>query len=1207
MGRVFISYSHNDSDKVKKVNDFLVSNNILTWLDNQNLRSADNWENHIKTSIYCSSVFLVFLSKNYILSSYCMKEFDLAKAKDNKSHILVIGLDEKCNSFSLENDIKGIQRVNYNFQTESIDDLCKILIKEKYITDCQTNSNFLNLDIKNERNFLAGIELFDVPKHYDLLLSYISFVEYIKECEKNNKYISTKANFSSLVFGETTSSNVRYAIRLIGKNDFTNILNIKVRNDYLKRVLYSLFYYGYVNFDNSLSDNLNINELFTGELEKGDIKIKKELYSIINDELNSIYKNINDLNELSLKLDIVLNASYYVENYFSNLNSHNMKNYEMNELVIKLSRKIVIFNYKIEDKSNETCLAKLLKEDDNKKYFLNELLSNTKENVFLYGDIGCGETTQLIKHFINNPLSIYIDLSLASRNNIDHFIKNSILKTESGYFLNFIDLYNYSIYENKITLLIDDLDRLSDEFRKDVIDELVNLQLAFRIVIFSSKRNVEGKISLDEKDSTFNNYQYCQILPLTKENVINYLIIEGVKSDIINELTDLDENDSFFMFFNDFTKLKVLLESIRNSKEFTIENYKNLSSPEIQIYKNIFEGVKDYSISKRISNEFLNTVVPIGDVIVKLVLNEMEELKEISYSKKYEKIKNMRFKDLNCYYNILGKTNNEYQFLNEDIESYFVASYVINKIQKIKNRYQDIEDLLKPLNDDYSVLKYLSQIDILETIDLDDLFSLENENRYIDLKNILFKISQYTASSRKLYADTATIKEIPDNFFFGAENIKTVMIPKSVEEIGRAAFSNMSRLEKLILVSNTNELIIRPWAILNCQNLKSIKLGKNYLKYQTPLFSKCSDLCKIIIDEDNPVFSTILDNRVLSSKDYKTLYTSVNALSNDVYIPNGVEVLSDNALAYLDNVKKIYLPSTIKKIETNFCDFCDNLEYIFVNTKKYFSDNLGFIFTNDDNGKVLFRVPPGYSDDVIIPSDVVTIGSDSISCCGKTKKIVVPKSIRYVEDYAFADTTSLEVLKFNDRDKIEKFGNYILLTTNNYATVEFTDDEDNEIHCKVDEFNRIYNKKEHNSFSMNINESRVAIDDFINEGFEMISDSKNMNIYKKVVLLRAINLFESFKCEPENYNILLIGMTEYKTINSKPVKQMKEYIEQLLTKKYVSMVVFTRDLPMIRQLYDYTDRVSIIRTSKGSTSSTNKIKEIIKKKDFNYDKSSNEK
>lgn len=1197
MGRVFISYSHKNYDIVSKVNHCLRDNHILTWFDEDDIHDSDYWDTHIKTAIFASNVFLMFYSKEYLASPYCKKEFEIAKSKGNNMKIVVVSLDSASDSFSINQELAAIQRIGYDYRKNDLNDLNNKILKSEVIRGCAFVTDDV-VDEKETTDFFHGISTFVNPKHYEFLMTYIKFLAYINKKGKNGLFISNEASYSSLVFARTSDENHSLVLRCIGKNDFSNIEDVRARNKFLKNVLYAFFYYGSTQQYDELPLSLKFDEAF----KNGD-DLTSKVYSLINKKINELYlEDYNDLNELIYKFNAIYSASVFYESHLLTLQGQKIsKQYDINPLVITISRMIYLSTHQIGKLLPHDCLPSLFEEDEVKvednvfSSSLSDLIDEDKnQDIFLYGNVGCGEKELMLHHFVENSRSLYIDLTLAKKNADDKLIRN-YLSSSKAYNLDFFVLYNYSSFEKPVTLILDNFDYLPEEARKDVILELSSLQNAFKIIIFSSKRNVEGKISLDHKDSIFKNYKYYEVLPLSKDKILAYLTYSNVGNNILEEIEELDGKDSFFGFFNNFTKLNVLIESIKNSNDFSIKNFKNNNAPEIEIYQMIFESEKDFSISKRISRLFDNTVVPIDDVIVDLVLDEVTELKRISYHNDLDRIKLLRFRDFDCSFNILSKTDGTYRFLNEDIKSYFVASYIMTKLKEITD-YQNIEILLKAFEKDYSVLKYLYEFDILSLINLDKLFSTPKEE-YLSLKYITFKLSQYGKKTRTHFASVSTIEEIPDNFFFGAENITIVNIPNSIKVIGRAAFANMTRLKKLILTSDAEELTIRPWAILNCQSLESIKLGKNYKKYNHPLISKCDNIQKFIISEDNEVFSTIFDGMMLTTKDKKGIYVCLNSASGEIRIPDGTLYLYDNCLAYLNNVTNIIIPKSVIEIETNFTDFCDKLEKIEVEegNEKYTSDEEGFVYTQDERGKILFRAPSGYKKDIIIPRDVTVIGSDSISCCGKTKRIVVPSNIRYVENYAFADTVSLKSLEFEDISKVKEFGNYIFLSTNKYLSILINDDEDEEVMCSVDKFNKDYNGSVIREFSIESVDAPIRIEDFEKEGFEILSDANNTKSYKKVVLLRAINLFDNlFVYNQENFNILMIGMTEYNSINSKTPLEMKRYIEELINQKHVSMIVFTRDLPFIPQLEEYKDNISMIRTSKGSTGTTKKVIEIIK-------------
>ena len=193
MGRVFISYSHKDSLIVEQVNECLNKHHILTWFDINNIKASDHWDKHIKTAIYASDVFLMFYSHNYNQSEYCKKEFEMAK--ENNINIMVVGLDDSVNSFSIHEDISAIQRVKYDYNKNTVNELSNELLSHPLINRCKIVNN-VKFD-GTEDSFIHGISEIDNPKHQYFLKLFLSFLLDVKEKNNNGLYISNKANFSS--------------------------------------------------------------------------------------------------------------------------------------------------------------------------------------------------------------------------------------------------------------------------------------------------------------------------------------------------------------------------------------------------------------------------------------------------------------------------------------------------------------------------------------------------------------------------------------------------------------------------------------------------------------------------------------------------------------------------------------------------------------------------------------------------------------------------------------------------------------------------------------------------------------------------------------------------------------------------------------------------------------------------------------------------
>ena len=79
---IFLSYAKEDYNKVKKYNDYILSNGFSTWLDEQNLLPGQDWNLEITKALKRSEIALVFLSNNACdKRGYIQKEITLALDK----------------------------------------------------------------------------------------------------------------------------------------------------------------------------------------------------------------------------------------------------------------------------------------------------------------------------------------------------------------------------------------------------------------------------------------------------------------------------------------------------------------------------------------------------------------------------------------------------------------------------------------------------------------------------------------------------------------------------------------------------------------------------------------------------------------------------------------------------------------------------------------------------------------------------------------------------------------------------------------------------------------------------------------------------------------------------------------------------------------------------------------------------------------------
>ena len=90
--KVFLSYSHNDSELVERIAEKISNQGFSCWIDKNKLRANENFNVAIDYAIDGAIVFIAFISKTYVNKPYCIHEFD--RAIDMKKSIMVVCIDD---------------------------------------------------------------------------------------------------------------------------------------------------------------------------------------------------------------------------------------------------------------------------------------------------------------------------------------------------------------------------------------------------------------------------------------------------------------------------------------------------------------------------------------------------------------------------------------------------------------------------------------------------------------------------------------------------------------------------------------------------------------------------------------------------------------------------------------------------------------------------------------------------------------------------------------------------------------------------------------------------------------------------------------------------------------------------------------------------------------------------------------------------------
>jgi len=134
----------------------------------------------------------------------------------------------------------------------------------------------------------------------------------------------------------------------------------------------------------------------------------------------------------------------------------------------------------------------------------------------------------------------------------------------------------------------------------------------------------------------------------------------------------------------------------------------------------------------------------------------------------------------------------------------------------------------------------------------------ENAFRKMNLKSITFNVTE-----------KSKFTQILDYAFADNKDLTTIILPKTIIEIGDYAFSNDSSLETINLYEIQD---LGNFVFMNCEKLEEIDLGNNINTIGNNTFENCND--NLIIKISNPIPPTIGDDIFKNVNSFKIIVPS---------------------------------------------------------------------------------------------------------------------------------------------------------------------------------------------------------------------------------------------------------------------------------------------------------------------------------------------
>ena len=309
------------------------------------------------------------------------------------------------------------------------------------------------------------------------------------------------------------------------------------------------------------------------------------------------------------------------------------------------------------------------------------------------------------------------------------------------------------------------------------------------------------------------------------------------------------------------------------------------------------------------------------------------------------------------------------------------------------------------------------------------------------------------------------ITTIGNSAFYSCVGLTEVLLPQTLTAIGDYAFSWCETLAALELPASLER--IGAYAFTSCASLTEVQLSAAVTQVGTAAFSSCTALAQIVVDPENPAYSSDSAG-VLFDKDGTTLLafpggrteryvapTGTATIADrafygcagltEVQLPEGVTSIGYSAFAWCDALKTVTLPQTLERISGYAFSRCEALTGI---TLPESLTELGSWAFECCFSLRSISIPEGLTTisdflffecsslkDVTIPQSVTTIGSHAFYVCKSLKTIELPANLTTLSDWSFAECYALQSMTIPA--SVTTIGDHAFLYDTELQTMEF--------------------------------------------------------------------------------------------------------------------------------------------------------------------------
>ena len=269
----------------------------------------------------------------------------------------------------------------------------------------------------------------------------------------------------------------------------------------------------------------------------------------------------------------------------------------------------------------------------------------------------------------------------------------------------------------------------------------------------------------------------------------------------------------------------------------------------------------------------------------------------------------------------------------------------------------------------------------------------------------------YGCSSLTSIAIPNSVTSIGNSAFHGCSSLTSVSIPKSVTNIGNKAFYLCYGLNSITIPEMVE--CIGSEAFYDCSSLTSVTIPKSVTSIGDNVFLGCSELSSIIVEEGNTTYDSRDNCNAIIETNSNTLMVGCKT----TVIPNTVMCIGSYAFRYCSGLTSVVIPNAVTCIEYGAFQNCTGLTDIIIPNSVTSIGHSAFVGTewwnNQSDGLVYLDCylldckgnnPKG---EIKIKDGTKIIADNTFSSCSSLTSVIIPNSVTSIGNYAFYDCSNL--------------------------------------------------------------------------------------------------------------------------------------------------------------------------------------------------------